>query len=201
MADGRGDPYYLCHPGVPSRLAQAVPDVRIIVLLRNPVERAYSEYQMVREEYRCERLTFEEALRAEEERLAGERERLASAPLYRSYSHLFFSYKERGRYAEQLERWFTYFERDRLFVVKSEDLFGHPREVLADVFAFLELPAWCPESLPIYNRGTYEHLMPEGAHEHLSGYFAEHNERLAALLAWPVPVWGRRAAHGRCECG
>lgn len=187
---GEATPYYLCHPGVPNRVAQAVPDARIIVLLRDPVKRAYSQYQMVRDEYRCERLTFEEALRTEEQRLAGECERLASDPSYRSYSHLFFSYKERGRYAEQLERWFTCFGRDRMLVVKSEDLFSRPGEVLADVFAFLKLPAWRPEGLPTYNRGAYDHPMSEEAREHLRDYFVEHNERLGVLLGWPAPVWG-----------
>lgn len=186
---GEATPYYLCHPGVPRRVAQAVPDVKIIVLLRDPVERAYSQYRMVRDEYRCECLTFEDALRAEERRLVGERERLAREPSYRSHSHLFFSYKERGRYAEQLERWFTYFDRDRMLLVKSEDLFARPREVLAEAFAFLQLPAWRPESLPIYNRGTYERPMSEEAREHLSKYFVEHNERLGLLLGWPVPIW------------
>jgi Sulfotransferase domain len=186
---GEATPYYLCHPGVPRRVARDLPDVKLIVLLRDPVQRAYSQYQMAREEYRCERLTFEEALRVEEKRLAGEHERLTNDPAYRSYAHLFFSYKERGRYAAQLERWFRYFDRDQILVAKSEDLFSRPREVLADVFAFLHLPAWSPESFPIYNRGTYADPMSEDAREHLSRYFVRHNECLGALLGWPVPIW------------
>ncbi|HYF40703.1 MAG TPA: sulfotransferase domain-containing protein, partial [Gemmatimonadales bacterium] len=77
-------PYYLAHPGVPQRAAQLLPGARLLVLLRNPVDRAYSHYQ---HEVRGGRepLSFEEAIAREPERLEGEEERLRADPAYYSY--------------------------------------------------------------------------------------------------------------------
>ena len=89
------------------RLAREVPDVRIIVSLRDPVERAYSHYKE-RVRHGAEPLSFEEALEAEPGRLNGEAERIVRDPSYRSKAHEDHSYLAQGRYLDMLPRWFAF---------------------------------------------------------------------------------------------
>ena len=105
---GEASPSYMFHPLAPQRVHDLVPDVRLIALLRNPADRAYSHYQHEVALGR-EPLSFEQALDAEEERLRGEVERMTDDPSYFSHEWWDHTYPARGRYAEQLERWFAVF--------------------------------------------------------------------------------------------
>ena len=78
---GEGSPIYLFYPWVPGRMKKLLPDVKLIVILRNPVDRAYSHYHHTKRKKR-ETLSFEEATNSEEERCAGERERMIKDPDY-----------------------------------------------------------------------------------------------------------------------
>jgi hypothetical protein len=186
---GEATPYYLSHPLAAGRIAADLPEVKVVVLLRDPVERAYSQYQMARNEYGCEDLSFEAALAVEEQRLRGERQRLEREPSYRSHAHLFYSYKERGRYAEQLEVWFESLGRDQILVLRSEEFFADPGGRFSHLLDFLGLPAWAPPSFPVHNKGTYEQTMSAAARRQLVDYFAEPNRQLASLLGWVQPPW------------
>jgi hypothetical protein len=193
---GESTPYYLFHPAVPERVASAIPDMRLVVILRDPVERAYSHYQLMRRMGR-ERLSFEDALDAEEERLAGERERLLVDPSFRARHHRNHSYVSRGLYAEQLERWLTYFPREQLLVLDVEEFFAHRAEMYALVLDFLavrqrdlaSLKARATTASPgrpwsrreTRNRARYEPLDP-AVRARLEKRFAEPNARLFALL-------------------
>jgi hypothetical protein len=186
---GEATPYYLSHPSAAGRIARDLPDVKVVVLLRDPIERAFSQYQMVRNEYGCEDLTFEEALSAEEKRLAGEQGRMELEASYRSHAHLFYGYKERGRYAEHLEVWFEHFGRTQILVLRSEDFFADPGGQFFRLLDFLGLPRWVPPNFPVHNKGTYEQTMSAAARRRLGDYFAEPNRRLASLLGWRQPLW------------
>ena len=129
-------PYYLFHPAVPQRLHDLLPDAKLIVLLRDPVRRAYSHYWHERDKKR-ETLGFEDAIAAEPERLGDAHQQLAAGTLQRSHAHQHFSYLARGRYAEQLERWFTLFPREQFLVLRFEDL---AREPLARIEPDARLP-------------------------------------------------------------
>src|SRR4051794_1281037 len=120
---GEASPYYLFDPRVPGRVAAELPEVRVIVLLRDPVDRAYSHHRERLQEG-VETLDFREALSAEPFRLAGELERMSADPLYYSEPHDWFSYRSRGIYAPQLRRWQDVIAPDRLLVVRSEDLYA-----------------------------------------------------------------------------
>src|SRR6185295_9772010 len=151
LISGEATPYYLLHPLVPERVARTLPDIRLIVLLREPVERAYSHYQLMRRERR-EPLSFPEAIAAEEKRLAGEVERIVADPSYRSRKHRNFSYVTRGLYADQLDHWLEHFPREQLLVLRAEDLLASPAETYAEVLAFLDLQPHSPEDFVKYNR-------------------------------------------------
>ncbi len=122
---GEASPYYIHHPAAPARIRADLPDVRLVVLLRDPVERAYSAYQ--HEVARgFEHEEFERALDLEPRRLAGETERLLANPGYRSLSHQHHAYVDRSRYARQVRRLFELFGEDRVLVLDSEDFFADP---------------------------------------------------------------------------
>jgi Sulfotransferase domain len=172
-------PYYLLHPLAPCRVRGLLPDVKLVVMLRDPVDRAISHYHHSSE--RCEHLTFEQAIEREPERITSDIERILTVPLSHGLDHRYFSYLARGRYAEQLERWFSVFRRDQFLILDSGDFFVNPSRALRRTCAFIELPA---HSLPSYEplgAGNYPPLDP-AIRERLQRYFAPHNERLWELI-------------------
>jgi len=174
---GEATPYYLFHPLVPERVRASVPGVRLIVLLRDPVERAYSHHA---HETRLgfEELPFAEAIEAEGRRLAGEEERLRRDPRYRSHAHRHHSYLARGVYADQLILWRRYFPAEQMLVLGSEDLFADPEGTLQKVLAFLGLEGSDTLSLPERNKGSYAAPLDPGLRARLQDYYRPHNERL-----------------------
>ncbi len=202
ILSGEASSTYLFHPMVPSRVKALLPDVRLIVILRNPVDRAYSEYHMqVRE--RCESLTFEDAIRAEKDRTSYEMERARSDPrFYWSNLHR-YSYLQKGHYAEQLTHWFRYYNKDQFLILTLEELKVDRRGVLDRVFEFLGLEPFDVGSLdpmPSYswikqfihepsdetdrgllNAYSYPEMNPK-TRAMLLDYFKPHNERLSRLL-------------------
>jgi len=153
-----------------------VPAARLIVLLRNPADRAWSHYQHVVRQGE-EPLSFEEALAREDERLAGEGDRIRQDGSYYSFAHRKYSYRSRGVYAEQLHAWREHFPRELFLLLRSEDLFDSPTETWRRVTDFLGLP---PSELPAQRRhNSYPHppLAPV-MRKQLEDYFTPHNRRL-----------------------
>lgn len=144
-------PDYLFYPSTPERVAERLPDARFVVLLRDPVERAYSHHRhMVRLGF--DDLSFEEALEREADRIAGDEVALDRDPLFYCRDLLRFSYAARGRYADQLARWFAMFDPSRFLVLRSEDLFSDPDRVVDEVTTFLGVRRWRPPAFPNYSR-------------------------------------------------
>jgi hypothetical protein len=188
VVTGESSPYYMFHPLAPERIARDLPGVRIVVLLRDPVERAYSAH--AHESARgFETETFERAVELEPERLAGEEERLRADPGYRSHAHQHNAYLTRGRYVDQLERLERLFGRERMYVVDSGDLFTDAEPVLDGLFAFLGVPPWRPASFDRHNARPRSSL-DAGLRERLRAGYAADDERLAAWLGRP-PSWRR----------
>lgn len=174
-------PYYLFHPGVPALIKKHMPNGNFIVLLRNPVERAYSHYQMTRKLGVETAATFEEALALEPGRLLGEEAKLLADSSHKSYNHQYFSYASRGMYAQQLERWFEFFAREKFLILRSEELFATPQTALAKVFDFLGMDAIFPQKYPNINAGNYEN-MPEEFNSRYQHLFEEDQKKLENLL-------------------
>ena len=173
-------PYYLAHPLAPQRAHALVPQARLIVLLRDPVRRAYSHYWHERHKRR-ETLPFEAAIAAEPERLGDDEQRLARGEIRRSRAHQHFGYLARGRYAEQLERWWRAYPREQTLVLRFEDLAREPMAVLGQTLDFLGLRRIERVRLEARNTGRYPPMDPATA-ERLRDYFAPHEARLQALL-------------------
>lgn len=181
MVTGEATTHSLSHPAVPARVARMVPDALLIAILRDPVERAYSHYQLIVRDGR-ERLSFEQALEAEDARLAGEEERMLADPSYPGPAHNLQSYRTRGLYLDQLERWWAAFPPERLLVLRSETMFDDPRSVYDAAVAFLGLePDPATRNFTVRNRASYSAMLPETRAE-LQRFYAEPNRRLEERL-------------------
>jgi hypothetical protein len=177
---GEASPSYLFHPLAPQRARALVPEVRLVALVRNPVDRALSHYHHEVALGR-EPLSFEQALDAEEERLRGEEERLVTDPHYFSREWWSHTYKARGRYAEQLERWLVVFTREQLLVVPTDDLAAEPERTHVRVLEFLGARPQRLESYPRVYERAYEPMRPE-TRERLAVEFEAPNLLLYELL-------------------
>lgn len=177
---GEATPYYLFHPHAARRMAEVVPRARLIVLLRDPVDRAYSSYHHQVRAGR-ETLGFEEAIEAEEARLRGERERMLEDEQYAGFNYQHFSYLSRGIYVDQLVQWSKFFSGDQMLVLKSEDLFDRMPEALEPVLDFLGLPRWRSETSQPRLKGSYLPMNP-ATRQRLQDYFEPHNRRLYEYL-------------------
>ena len=158
---GEATPYYLFDPPVAKRMAEIVPKARLIALLRNPIDRAYSHYQM-QVKRGTEPRSFEEAIEQQHS-----------------------SYVSRGIYVDQLLRWFEFFSKEQMLILKSEDFFERPVETLKVVLTFLDLPDWQPEASELQQRrhsGTYSQKMDPSTRRRLEAYFEPYNQRLYECL-------------------
>ena len=168
-------PGYLHHPLAPQRAASVVPHAKLIVLLRNPVDRAYSHYnQAVRQG--LEALSFEEALEREEARLA---QLDPNAPV--PPKHWAWSLKRRGFYAEALKRWLKHYDRQRFLILRSEDLFADPQRAMDEVFCFLGLAARAVPDLRPQNDSEYPAMSP-GTRSRLEALYEGPNRTLKRLV-------------------
>jgi hypothetical protein len=173
-------PYYLLHPLAPERAARLLPGVKLVAILRNPIDRAFPHYQHEVRDGR-ETLSFPEAIEREAERLGEEEERLRRDPTYYSYNHHRYSYARRGRYLEQITRWMQHYPRSRLLVIQSERLFSEPAAVCAELYEFLGLRPHRLEQYPVFYQGNYERAMAPDLRARLADYFEPHNR---ALYEW-----------------
>jgi Sulfotransferase domain len=181
-------PYYLFHPLAAERIATDLPGVRLLVLVRDPVDRAYSAYahELARG---FETESFERAIELEPDRLRGEAERLVSEPGYLSHSHQHHAYVTRGQYVDQLGRLERLFGRDRILVVDSGDFFTKPEPVYDSVLEFLGLT---PGSYPRFEQHNARPRTPisQALKGRLDEHFAPYDERLISWLDRP-PSWRR----------
>jgi hypothetical protein len=180
LVTGEASPYYLAHPHAPHRIAEALPHAKLIVLLRDPVERAYSQYNH-EVALGFEDLSFEEAIEREPERIAGELEKMHADPSYDSFSYRHHTYLARGHYAEQLELWYALFPKPQFLVLRSEDFFADPDRAYRTVLEFLGLPPASLGKYETFNVRQRGDVKPE-TRRRLTEYFTEPNERLYELL-------------------
>jgi hypothetical protein len=185
---GEASPYYMFHPLGAERIAAALPTARLIVLLRDPVERAFSAYkQETARGFETE--TFEHALELEAKRLSGEVERLIADPDYYSFAHQHHAYLARGEYAAQLERAFAAVGDGRVLVIFADHLFAPTtqRDAWQRILDYLDLPAWEPRIFPHANAKPSAPMQPE-LRRRLEAYFAAPDQRLAELIG-ETPPW------------
>lgn len=188
---GEGSPYYLFHPLAAERAARDVPAARILLVLRDPVERAFSHYRERRRQDAEELDTFEAALAAEDGRLGGEQSRIVSEPGYVSYAHEQQSYRAQGEYAPHLRRWMDHFPADQFHVLAAEDFYADPQAACDGVARFLGLrPAPLPPSAAKPWNAAPSSKLADSTRRSLAEHYAPFNADLEELLGRELP-WTR----------
>jgi hypothetical protein len=174
---GESSPFYLFCPVTPARMAALLPNAKIIVLLRNPVDRAFSHYQMTVSR-NLEPLSFEDAIKAEPERLADHRKWLIHDPTHYSSAYRDYSYLARGIYADQIIEWRKHYSPDQFLILESGEFFSNTPGVFDRALDFLGLDRWHPpEFANLFPSKGSAKMMPT-TREQLLDYFAPHNQRL-----------------------
>jgi hypothetical protein len=178
---GEKSPNYLFDPRVPERVQGLLPEAKLIVLLRDPVARAVSNFHQERRRRIEPSASFAEVVEIEL------RQREARRNGTWSGNERPIEYLARGRYAEQLERWFARFDARQFHVIQSEKLFASPVDVVAGAQRFLGVDPVTPTGLSPLNAGHYGAIEPALIRRVREFYEAE-NARLAQLLEDP-PRW------------
>jgi hypothetical protein len=176
VCSGEASPYYFFHPLVPVRIFESFPGIKLILLLRNPVSRAYSQYHHMQRMGRIS-LSFEHCIRLEEDVLTGRKEAFYKDENHSDLMYRRFSFLARSRYAEQLTEWFRYFKREQLLILRSEDYFSDAEQTFQQVFRFLGLP---PAEMNIKKKhaaSDYPPMKPE-TRQQLAAYFEPFNRQL-----------------------
>jgi len=177
---GEATPYYLFHPLVPQRICQTLPKVKLIVILRNPIDRAYSLYHdNIRK--KIENLSFEAAIKKEDERLKDEKEKILANSRYNSIIYWGYSYLTGGIYTQQLKTWFNFFHKNQFLILKTDDLQTNPNQVLNKTFSFLNVDNHEIQNLNTMNVGKYK-PMETSTREFLHDYFYNYNKELENFL-------------------
>ena len=180
-------PYYMFHPLAAERIARDLPGVKLLVLLRDPVERAYSAHaHEVSVGYETE--PFERALEIEAARLEGEAEKIMADPAYVSRSHQHHAYRTRGHYADQLDRLERTFGRERIHVVDSQAFFTDPAPIYDGVLEFLGLPDRGRPEFKRRNARPRAAPMTSTVRAALQEHYRSHDERLSRWLGYE-PSW------------
>jgi hypothetical protein len=183
---GEASPCYLFHPDVARRVNATVPRVKIILLLRNPVDRAYSHYHHeVRLGY--ETLPFEKALAQEDVRLQGEKAKMLGDKHYYSDRYMHYSYLSRGIYIDQVKSWFDVFPQEQILVLKSEEFFANTSSVMSQVHAFLGVPdveMMKPERHKSFPYPKMDQSLRQRLLEHFKPYNQELYDYLGRDFCW-----------------
>ena len=180
--------YYMFHPFAIERIAQDFPDIKLVAMLRDPVERAYSAYKHELARGFDTETDFLQALVREDERLDGEIEKIAADPDYESHPHRHHAYQRRGLYAEQLQRVFEHFDRDQVHVMESERFFANPADEFDALLRFLGLAPWQPRDGFAQHNARPGAPMPEPAKARLEAFYRKPDQDLGDLLG-RAPFW------------
>ncbi len=180
---GEKTPAYLSNTTSHARMAQIVPNARLIVLLREPVQRCYSHWNHFREMfelpadiYKIGQMTFDDAV---------------SSSIYSEDKHR--DLVSMGYYALQLEHLFKYFPKEQIHIAIAERVRDNMMDEYNRMFHFLGLPLQFDELYQHYHQRQKPELQDDGkdvaAQEFLKNHYAEHNQRLYTLLGEEIPEW------------
>lgn len=184
---GEASPAYIFHPAAVRRIAETLPDPRLIIVVRDPVQRAMSHYKHERRLGYEPSATFEEALELEESRVAEEFDRLSDGSLGSSFAVGHYSYTRRGLYADQLERAVALIGRDRLLVLISEEMFADPVAATSAALGFVGATPQPITGVGANDMSFESEPMKAETRSMLRERFAGPNAALAAFLGRELP--------------
>lgn len=184
LITGEGSPFYLFSPDVPARVRDVLPSVKLIAILRNPVERAISHYWHERR-YRFESASFEVAIEREMTMLKSGEWDLSDRSVEFAERH--YTYLSRGLYVDQIGRWSDLFQFDQLKIIRHETFLERPQAVLASLCDYLNVDAF-DFDLGASNSTKHPVVSPELL-KMLTAFFEPHNARLGELLNESFDDW------------
>jgi len=172
---------YMYHKNVPERIFNLIPKIKLIVILRNPIDKAYSTYNQ-QSHFNEVTSSFEETIKAEFARIDLNKNHIE----YTNNNPNFDNYVEyniirHGIYFNYLEKWLKIFPKKQIFVVDSNELENFPQQTLNKVFEFLNLSPHEIPNLAKVNVGKYS-PMTESTRESLIEFYKPHNAKLNNLL-------------------
>ena len=172
---------YLFHPLIPKRIHTTIPNAKLIVVLRNPVDRAYSHYKhQVREG--IEKRTFEEAIKSELKRIEICKNNSEYKINNDDFSnHVIFSYLRHGIYVDFIKAWMEFFTKEQFLILPTYDLNNNRAKFLKQVFDYLNVQNFEIKDVERQNVGEYKKL-DKSMRKFLVDYYRPHNERLFKLL-------------------
>lgn len=177
---GEASPYYMFHPHAPRRIRETLPQAKIIVILRNPVDRAYSQYHHFYAQKRI-KVSFEKAMQIEKNRIHREKRKMINNEKFHSGFYRMRSYLSRGIYVDQLQEFNYFYKKNQILTLKSEDFFANPQNTLGQIHQFLNLPDHKFKGFKVRNKPRYSPMHPSTRKE-LVEFYKPHNERLYKFL-------------------
>ena len=172
-------PFYIYNPLVVDRIFKFSPNAKIIAVLRNPIDRAYSNYNSKMQAEGDTKTTFEEIINAEIEIIEKNKKNIDDyAFLVDTFYELLLA---RGFYAKQLEFWFKKFPRKNILLISSEELATNTDKTISEIFEFLEVPIQKISDLTKQNVIKYP-KMKDSTREILINFFKPYNEKLFGIL-------------------
>jgi len=171
-------PSYMYYEPAAERIRKYNPQIKLLMILRNPVERAFAHWNMQRFRGR-EPLDFFDAVREEQSRISG-------APPTEARR---FAYVDRGFYGQQLERFFKFFPREQMKIVKFEEFKNNQRETLASIFSFLGRKPMRSVRSKDRNIVPYNRAMNWEERVFLYNLFAEDIVKVEQMLGWDCSDW------------
>ena len=200
---------YFVHPLIPARVHKLLPSAKLIVVLRNPVERAYSEFHYTVTLGSELTENFEDVIKSELKRIEIGNKKPELKIENTNYNHFAFSHLRDGLYVQHLERWLKFFPNEQLLVLHTKDLSTNFDNTLAKTFEFLNLPKYQIENRieknkidkirplagheqnvyknidsktrTLFNVQNYPEMKPE-TKKFLQDFFRPHNEKLFKMI-------------------
>ena len=179
---GEATPRYIEHPHALTRIKKTVPNAKFIILMRNPIDRAFSHYNMNMTN-ELEYLSFEDALKKEKKRIKGRYEKMQKIEDYYSWDYDIFGYLEHGIYVKYLKKWMDVFPKEQFLIIQTEEFKKNTSEVYSETLKFLNLPKHELDKYTFHKKLDYKkRVMKQETRKHLSEYFKPFNEELYEFL-------------------
>ena len=171
-------PFYIYNPLVTRRISASFPRAKIISNLRNPIDRAYSNYILMYQDGDTTK-TFEEMIQMSMDEIEKNKSKLNNEVYI---ADVFYqNILARGFYVDQLKIWFEKFQKQQILIIPSEDLAQKPDQVLTKVFEFLDLPYFKIKDFTRQNKREY-HPMKDETRKLLVEFYKPYNKKLFDML-------------------
>ena len=178
---GEASTQYYWYPHAAKRAKSLLPNAKIILLLRNPIDRSYSQYQMEFSKGNEELISFEDAIEQENERIKDEYDKMLHDENYYSNQYTIQSYITKSIYVNYIEEWFKYFPREQFLFLNSEDFNSNTSKVYKQTLNFLNVSEIDFKKYEVFRAAKYQEMNPS-TRKKLSEFFKPHNEKLYKLI-------------------